>query len=344
MHNPLKNTDFEPIRRLFGKPARILVTAHTNPDGDAIGSGLALCFYLRKKGHEVALMVPDVFPEFLAWMPGADDILVFSRDKERCLEKITEAEIIIAADFNQLDRLGPASEPVVKSQATRVLIDHHLFPSDEFHYKISVTKTSSTSELVYTFMESSGDLALLDKEIAECIYTGIITDTGSLSYACNYVNTYLVVAELFRCGIDGERLHRLIYDTYSEQRLRLLGFSISDQLVVMPEYHTAYIHLSKKDLEKFDYQIGDTEGIVNYALSIKGINLAALFMERDGIVKASFRSKGDFSVSELARQCFNGGGHRNAAGANCYDPLEHTIEKFKGLLPRYQQQLKQIEL
>jgi phosphoesterase RecJ-like protein len=343
-NNPLENTDFDSIRRLFGKPARILVTAHTNPDGDAIGSGLALSFYLRKKGHDVAIMVPDLFPDFLAWMPGASDILVFSRDRGSCLQKIAEAEIIIAADFNQLNRLGPACEFIEQSQAIRVLIDHHLFPSDEFHHKISVTRTSSTSELVYTIIESSGDLALIDKEIAECIYAGIITDTGSLSYACNYVNTYLVVAELFRRGIDGERLHRLIYDTYSEQRLRLLGYSISDQLVVMPEFHTAYIHLSKKDLEKFDYQIGDTEGIVNYALSIKGINLAALFMERDGIVKASFRSKGDFSVSDLARQCFNGGGHRNAAGANCYDALEYTIEKFKSLLPLYQQQLKQIAL
>ncbi|MCK9204115.1 MAG: DHHA1 domain-containing protein, partial [Bacteroidales bacterium] len=202
--------------------------------------------------------------------------------------------------------------------------------------------TSSTSELVYDFIEASGDLHLMDKNIADCIYAGIITDTGSLSYSCNCVKTYIIIAELIRLGVDGEHIHRLIYDTYSENRLRLLGYSISNQLVVLPDLNTAYIVLSAEDLNKFHYQIGDTEDVVNYALSINNINLAALFMERDGIVKVSFRSKGHFSVDQFARDHFDGGGHANASGANCTTTLNETVALFRKLLPSYQFQLKSV--
>ena len=287
-------------------------------------------------------MAPDPFPDFLAWMPGHEDILFFSRDQEKCISVIQQADMIIAADYNNFGRLNDAAPLVRQSKAVKVLIDHHLNASDEFDYKISISRISSTSELVYNFVEAMGDVHLLDKNIAECIYTGIITDTGSLSYACNYVKTYLIIAELFRLGIDGEHLHRLIYDTYSESRLRLLGYSISDQLIVMPEFNTAFITLSAADLQRFNHQIGDTEGVVNYALSIKDINLAALFMERDGLVKVSFRSKGNFSVDTLAKEHFNGGGHRNAAGANCDTTLEDTILKFRKILPLYQSKLKSV--
>ena len=338
----LQNTDFSAIASLLIVPQRILLTTHSNPDGDAIGSSLALSFYLKKKGHHVDIMVPDPYPEFLSWMPGCGKILIYTFNPEECIHAINNADIIIAADYNQLNRLNEAGNLVRRSAAKKVLIDHHLNPLDEFDLKISITLTSSTSELVFSFIEEMGDLPLLDKDIAECIYTGIITDTGSLSYACNYIKTYQIIAELFRLGIDGERLHRLIYDTYSESRLRLLGYSISDQLVVLPEFYTAYITLSKKDMERFNYQIGDTEGIVNYALSVKNINLAALFTERDGIVKVSFRSKGNFSVNKLARECFGGGGHRNAAGANCTTSLEDTVLKFRNLLPSFQSQLKSV--
>ncbi len=338
----MENTDFLNISEKLSKPLQILITTHTNPDGDAIGSSLALSFYLKKKNHAVQVMAPDPFPDFLAWMPGQEDILIFSKDKSECIGAIESADLIIAADFNNFSRLNEAAVLVRQSKAVKVLIDHHLFASDEFDYKISISRISSTSELVYNFIEAMGDLILLDKNIAECIYAGIITDTGSLSYACNYVNTYMIIAELIRIGIDGEHLHRLIYDTYSESRLRLLGYSISDQLVVLPDYHTAFITLSSADLLKFNHQIGDTEGVVNYALSIKDINLAALFMERDGIVKISFRSKGNFSVDAFAREHFNGGGHRNASGANCDTSLEDTVLKFRQILPLYQSKLKSV--
>jgi bifunctional oligoribonuclease and PAP phosphatase NrnA len=275
-------------------------------------------------------------------MPGSEDILIYTKDKDECVRAIENADLIIAADFNNLGRLNDAAGLVRQSKAVKMLIDHHLFASDEFDFKISISRISSTSELVYNFIEAMGDLNLLDKEIAECIYAGIITDTGSLSYSCNYVKTYLIIAELVRLGVDGEHLHRLIYDTYSESRLRLLGYSISDQLVVLPEFHTAFITLSKADLQRFDHQVGDTEGVVNYALSIKDINLAALFMERNGVVKISFRSKGNFSVDTFAREHFDGGGHRNAAGADCKTTLEETVLKFRQILPVYQSKLKSV--
>ena len=196
--------------------------------------------------------------------------------------------------------------------------------------------------MVYDFIGESGYRHLIDKEIAECLYTGIATDTGSFSYSCNYVKTYLITAELFRLGIDGEHIHRLIYDTYSESRLRLLGYAVSDGLIVLPEYHTAYIVLTKDDLIRFNYEVGDTEGVVNYALSIRDINLAALFMERDDQVKVSFRSKGNFSVDRLAREHFGGGGHRNASGANCFMTLTETVESFLKLLPEFRISLKNV--
>lgn len=338
----MENTDFNHISASLSEPKRILITTHSNPDGDAIGASLALSSYLKKKNHAVKVLIPDPYPDFLAWMKGHEEILIFSREKDACIIAIDEAEMIISADYNNLGRLNEAGQLVRQSGAIKVLIDHHLNPSDEFDYQISISRISSTSELVYNFIEKMGDLQLLDKEIAECIYAGIITDTGSLSYSCNYIKTYLILAELFRLGIDGEHLHRLIYDTYSESRLRLLGYSISDQLVVLPEYHTAYITLTKEDLQRFDHQIGDTEGVVNYALSIKDINLAALFMERDGIVKVSLRSKGSFAVNTLAAKYFNGGGHRNAAGANCTTSLEETLATFKQILPLYQTMLKSV--
>ena len=338
----MENTDFLDIAKKLSNPLQILITTHTNPDGDAIGSSLALSFYLKKKNHSVQVMVPDPFPDFLAWMPGNEDILTFSKDKSQCIRAIKTGDLIIAADYNNFSRLNDAAVLVRQSKAVKVLIDHHLFASDEFDYKISISRISSTSELVYNFIEAMGDLQLLDKNIAECIYAGIITDTGSLSYSCNYVRTYMIIAELVRLGIDGEHLHRLIYDTYSESRLRLLGYSISDQLVVLHDYHTAFITLSSGDLQKFNHQIGDTEGVVNYALSIKDINLAALFMERDGIVKVSFRSKGNFSVDSFAREHFDGGGHRNASGANCTTTLADTVLKFRQILPLYQSKLKSV--
>jgi len=338
----LKNTDFYKITELLSQPRKILLTSHMNPDGDAIGASLALFGYLRKKGHQVNVMIPDPDPGFLQWMPLHENLMVYSLQKEACENVISGAELIFSVDYNSLTRLSKAEESIRKSKATKILFDHHTNPASDFDLMVSITKTSSTSELVYEFIESQDDTSLIDKDIADCIYTGIITDTGSFSYSCNYVKTYMIIADLYRKGIDGEHIHRLVYDTYSENRLRLLGYSISEKLVVMQDFHAAYISLSKEDLERFNHQIGDTEDIVNYALSVADINLAALFVERDGVVKVSLRSKGKFSVNDIARKYFNGGGHRNAAGANCNTNLAETIAIFRGFLPDYEAQLNDV--
>jgi phosphoesterase RecJ-like protein len=342
MKNYLKNTDFEKIRDILNKSEKIIITTHTNPDGDAIGASLAMYLYLRKKGIQVTVIIPDTYPEFLAWLPEATEIMVFESKGDKCKDLVKAADAVICVDFNNLNRLNELGDPVRNSNTIKILIDHHLYPSEEFDLKISFNKTSSTSELIYDFIVESGETALIDKDIAECLYTGIITDTGSFSYSCNYPKTYLITAELFRLGIDGEHIHRLIYDTYSESRLRLLGYAVSDVLTVVQEYYTAYIVLRKEDLERFDYKVGDTEGVVNYALSIKDINLAALFMERDDHVKVSFRSKGNFSVDRLAREYFGGGGHNNASGANCIMSIDKTVNRFLSLLPDFQEKLKNV--
>ncbi|MEI8006735.1 MAG: bifunctional oligoribonuclease/PAP phosphatase NrnA [Bacteroidota bacterium] len=342
MENYLNNTDFEKIRETLDKSGRIIITTHTNPDGDAIGASLAMFLYLRKRGFDVKVIIPDLYPEFLAWLPKAQEIMIFEKQAEECRNLIEGADLIICVDFNNLKRLNELGDVIRQSDKMKVLIDHHLYPSDEFLHRISFSKISSTSELVYDFIDAVGHKDLIDKEMAECLYAGIVTDTGSFSYACNYVKTYLIIAELFRLGIDGEHIHRLVYDTYSENRLRLLGYAVSGGLTVLPEFHAAYIVLTSEDLERFQYKVGDTEGVVNYALSIKDINLAALFMEKDDNVKVSFRSKGKFSVDRLAREHFGGGGHSNASGANCDMSVDETVGRFLSLLPSFRDELKNV--
>jgi phosphoesterase RecJ-like protein len=320
----------------------MIIVTHTNPDGDAVGASLAMYLYLVSKGHQVSVIIPDPSPAFLSWLPGHDQVLVFSQKPEKCIQLIQEASCIFCMDFNTLSRTSAAEPYLSASRAQKILIDHHLFPSDQFDHRITNVETSSTSELVYDLIEACSDLKLLNRDIAICLYAGIITDTGSFSYSCNYVKTYCITAELFRLGIDGEHIHRLIYDTYSESRLRLLGYCLSERLTVLPQYHTAYMVLTRDDLKRFQYQIGDTEGVVNYALSIGIVNLAALFMERDDYVKASFRSKGNFNVEEIARNYFKGGGHSNASGANCYEPLQNVVQRFIEILPRYVTRLKTV--
>jgi phosphoesterase RecJ-like protein len=338
----LQKSELADIINLLNTPRKILITTHTNPDGDAIGSSLAMYGYLKKKNHTVSIMVPDPDPEFLDWMPFHSSIMVFRDKQELCLAAIENAEVIFCLDYNGLGRLSNAEEPVRKAKAPKILIDHHRDPAPDFNYMLSRIETSSTCELLYDFIAACGDTDLIDPDIAACIYTGIITDTGSFSYSCNYEKTYMITADLYRKGIDGEHIHRLVYDTYSEGRLRLLGYSISEKLVVLHEFHTAYIYLSEEDLDRFNYQIGDTEDVVNYALSVAGINLAALFSERDDIVRVSLRSKGNFSVNDIARKYFNGGGHVNAAGANSYKSLEETVRIFVEMLPDYKEKLTSV--
>lgn len=337
MNFPEKSVSF--LKELFSRPQKILITTHYNPDGDAIGASLALYHFLVKMGHEAAVLVPNELPTFLQWMPGSDQIVIFSKDELLGRKIISEAESIFCLDFNSLSRVKFFAEELAEATGIKILIDHHLQPSDEFDLTFSEIGVSSTSELLYQLIHHCGFGNYIDIQAAECIFAGIMTDTGSFSYSCEKPETFLITADLISKGVDVEKLHRLVYDTYSESRMRLLGFCLSERMKVLPEMNTAYIWLSMDDLEKFNYQPGDTEGVVNYALSIENIVLAALFTERNDRVRISLRSKGSFSVNDFARNHFQGGGHRNAAGADSFLSLEKTLLSFEALLPEYKQKL-----
>ncbi|PKP50591.1 MAG: DHH family phosphoesterase [Bacteroidetes bacterium HGW-Bacteroidetes-11] len=323
------------LKELLTTTSNILITTHYNPDGDALGSSLGLYHYLHLKGYSAKILVPNEYPDFLGWMPGNSDMTVYSKNQSEGDALIDWAEVIFCLDYNAIQRVNLFSDKLINAKGVKVLVDHHLQPEPQFDYMFSMIETSSTSELVYDLICALGDQDIIEKNIAMCLYVGIMTDTGSFSFACNLPHTYEVVAELVRRGVDTEQVHRLVYDTYSEQRMRLLGHCLSEKLTVVKDCATAYIWLSKDDMKKFKVQPGDTEGIVNYALSIKGISFAALFTEKPDKVRISFRSKGNFSVNDFSRNHFNGGGHRNAAGGETRLKMNETIELFTSLLPQY---------
>jgi phosphoesterase RecJ-like protein len=319
----------------------IVIVTHTNPDGDAIGSSLGLYHFLLSfiPATKVKVVVPNEFPSFLKWMPAVDDILIFQSNEEAGSKVIAEADLCFCLDFNSLKRTDKLLPYLEASNAFKILIDHHPQPENDFDLMISYTESSSTSELIYNVINDISGNEVQTKEIASCLYVGIMTDTGSFSYSCRRPETYLVVAELIRQGIDSELIHRKIYDTYSENRMRLLGFCLSERLTVLKDFHTAYIYLTADDLKHFDHQNGDTEGVVNYALSIEGIVLAALFTEKDDKIRISMRSKGEFSVNDLARMHFQGGGHKNASGGDSYVSMKETLALFEAILKDYKNEL-----
>jgi phosphoesterase RecJ-like protein len=327
--------DFTAFREVLSTKPNIIITTHHNPDGDAIGSSLALYHVLKGAGYQVSVIIPNRFPHFLNWMSESDEMIIFEDDKNS--EQLIEAaDLIFCLDYNALNRIDKMEEPVRFAKGFKVLIDHHPNPKEnEFQLIFSTTLASSTAELVYRFAEQIGLKHLINKDAAECLYTGIITDTGSFSYSCNAATTYQIMVELIEKGIDAENLHRLIYDNFSESRLRLLGHALSRKMLIIPELHTAIIALSKQDLTDFKYKTGDSEGIVNYPLTIKEINMAILLTERENLIRISFRSKGKFAVNQIASKYFEGGGHLNAAGANSYISMEETISKIKTILAEF---------
>lgn len=327
------------FRKLVDSPARVLITSHHNPDGDTIGSALALMHFLIEIGHKVSVLVPNEPPSFLNWMPGSEQLIIYQSNPDAADKLIQEAEIIFSMDYNSCSRVKFFSQQLLQASATKVMIDHHPLPENEFDLIISETEVSSTSELLFSLLDAAGYSESINKQMAECLITGIMTDTGSFSYSCSKPATFNITSRLISTGIDIEKIHRLVYDTYSESRMRLLGHCLSQRLKVIPEFATAYIWLTKDDLEAFDYQPGDTEGVVNYALSIQNISLAALFTERDDRIRISLRSKGEFSVNELARLHFKGGGHRNAAGADSLENMADTLKYFESLLVDYKEKL-----
>lgn len=335
----MKNTIIQPIFQAISDAAHITITTHSNPDGDAIGSSLALSSFLQKLGKKADIIIPNAFPDFLEWMPGSGDILNWDRQQAKCQDVINNTNLIFALDYNALHRLDKLQYAISTKEVPKVLIDHHISPSDEFNHLYSDIRVSSTAELVYRFIKDMGHIELMDEDISVNLFVGIMTDTGSFSFSCNRPEVFEITADLIRRGVNPELAHRQVYDTYSENRMRLLGHGLSDRMKVLNEYACAYIYLTKEDLKVFRFRIGDTEGIVNYPLSIKGINLSVLFTEKHDKVRMSFRSKGSFSVNDFVRAHFDGGGHRNAAGGNSYDSLQVTLDKFEALLPGYQNSL-----
>ena len=331
------------IKELLSQEKSITITTHQKPDADAMGSSLALKQYLEKKGHRVEVIVPTDYAPFLNWMTGNDDVLIYSQEMHDKIEGIFHnSDIIFTLDFNSLSRINELGPIVKSSKATKILVDHHQQPEGFEDINYWDDKRAATAELVYELIYDLGDLSLIDDKIGECIYAGIMTDTGSFRFPSTSKRVHEIIGDLIDKGVDNAKVHRLIYDTGSENKLRFTGYAISEKLVVKKEFKTAFIHITQEELQRFHSKTGDTEGLVNYALSIDGIVFAALFTDRGGIIKISFRSIGDFNVNKFARDHFNGGGHNNAAGGATHITLQDTVANFESLLPQYKSVLNDV--
>jgi len=327
------------LKTLIDQSEKPLIITHYNPDGDAIGSMLAMYHYLVKKGKQPFMVSPNDYPEFLHWLPGNDKVTVYKRNTGTVTNAIKAADLIFVVDFNDPERTEGLEKYLNEATGKKVMIDHHPDPTNFADITISDIRYSSTAEMIFHVIESLGDENLMDRTLAECIYCGIMTDTGSFNYNSSNPYTYAVVSKLIGLGINKDKIYWNVYDNFSTDRMRLLGYCLYKKMEVFPEYNTAFISLTKKDIQEFKFSPGDTEGFVNYPLSIKGIRFTAIFIEHDKFVKISFRSKGNFAVNKIAEDHFNGGGHLNASGGYSYTSLDETINKFRELLPSYKKEL-----
>lgn len=328
------------IYKLLEGSKNIVVVGHKNPDGDAIGSCLGLANFLRQKGHRVTTLMPNDFPMFLHWIPEAEDIILYNQEVKKGEELIKQADIIFTLDFNELNRTGELQGSLENVSCDFILIDHHQQPGNYATVTYSDVSICSTSQMVYHFIDALDGLGFLNKEIATQLYVGIMTDTGSFRFPATTATTHRVIAKLIESGAKNSEIHQNVYDTNSSDRLKLLGVALKN-LVILSEYNTAYITLSQEDLSEHNFKKGDTEGFVNYALSITGVVFAVIFIENksENMVKISLRSKGSFSVNEFSRSHFNGGGHTNAAGGSSYLSLNNVVTEFIKILSNYKKTL-----
>ena len=338
--NLISQQNIDAVRRVVDGGNKFVVLAHKNPDGDAVGSSLALCRYLRSVGKEATVVLPNAFPAFLSWVPGADDVLFYETDKERCDAVIAAADVFFCLDFNIFSRTGDVAPAAVASSAKKVLIDHHLQPSQEFDILISHPEACSTCELVYRVIAALGPSEALDFELAQCIYTGMMTDTGAFAYASTREDVYLIIAELLDKGIDKDWIYRKVFYNFSVTRMRLWGFAMYDKLKVYNKYNAALITLSHSELMRFYASKGDTEGLVNQPLQVKGVRFSCFLREEQpGKINVSLRSVDDFPCNAVAAEFFNGGGHKNASGGELYGTMEMAVERFKKALQKYKVEL-----
>jgi phosphoesterase RecJ-like protein len=332
------------FRQLIGQPKNVVIITHFKPDADALGSSLGLAGYLKLKGHQVTVVAPSDYPDFLNWLPGNHEVFVMDKNSaektKRSNDIISKADIIFCLDFSSLNRIDVLSSPVKESGAVKVLIDHHLEPEDFAQFTKWDIQSASTAGLIFELIEELGDKHLINADIASCLYAGLMTDTGGFRHNNTRQNEFHIASELVGAGASPFEIAKNIYDTNSFDRLKLTGYVLSEKLKVIPEYNTAYITLTSSELSRFGSQTGDPEGLVNYGLSIKNIKLAVFIYDRGDEVKLSFRSLGSFSVNEMARKYFEGGGHRNASGGTSNLSLEETVNKFLSILPEYKSLLK----
>lgn len=334
--------DILKLKEVLETPQNIVITTHQKPDADALGSSLGLYNYLIKTGHNVTVITPTDYPKFLHWMKGNDTVIVYNEggNEEKSKKLVAEADLIFCLDFSNLKRINELGEEVRVSSAAKVLIDHHRDPDDFAAYFYHDVDSASTAQLIYKLIKLFGDKEQVDSDMADCLYAGIMTDTGSFKHSNTTQEVHEIVAELISLGANNSEVSRLIYDTNSLDRLKFLGFALNERLTVFEDEHAAYFAISMKDLKRFDSKTGDTEGLVNYALSIEGITMAALFTEAEDGTKLSLRSIGDFEVNTLAGEYFKGGGHRNAAGGKIEKSLAETVELFEKIVKKYKIQLQ----
>lgn len=339
----MQMTRFEELKSLLSQPKQIVILSHRNPDGDAIGSSLAMNHYLTRLGHKCDMIVPNEFPKFLKWMDGAKGIQIAEYSPSNSRNLVENAELIFILDFNTTSRIDEVGQWVEKSTAPKVMIDHHQQPQ-RFDFMYSDTEIPATCQMIYNFIEAMGHLDLIDRSIGECIYTGIMTDTGNFRFKNTSAATHRIVAELMDKGVEADRVYNHIFNTQSPDRLRLLG-KVLDSIRILPEYRTAFMYLTRKQQLKYNTQKGDTEGFVNYGLGIDNFIFSVIFIEdmQKNFYKISFRSKGNFDVNEFARKYFNGGGHINAAGGRSDLTLKETLDKFEKLLEQHKEELNKAE-
>ena len=331
------------IKNLISNSKNIVITTHKGPDGDAMGSALGMYHLLKQLGHSVSVITPNEYAQFLHWLPGNEEVIVYEDHEEKSDEITKNADIIFLMDLNNINRLSTFSNSIQNASATKILIDHHEDPDKNIsQYIISEPSASSTAELVYELIATMRMTNYINKEIAECLYVGIMTDTGSFKYPSTQAKTHDIIAKLISAGANNPRIHDLIYDNSSANRIELLGYCLNQKLLLYPENNSAIISLTAKELIKFNFKKGDTEGFVNFPLSIKGIKFVVFITEKEGIVKLSLRSKGDFKVNIIAKKYFSGGGHINAAGGISQVSVNETIKKTEEIIQKYKQELNNI--
>jgi phosphoesterase RecJ-like protein len=334
----ISQANIDHVEKWFERADKVVIVSHVSPDGDAIGSSLGLYHFLLSQDKTVHVIVPNAFPDFLKWMPGAKDIIQYNRYKDFADKLISEADVLCVLDLNVLSRLDEMKDVVEQSPARKMLVDHHLYPGDFARITISHPHISSTSELVFRLICQLGNFSDLTKEAAECIYTGMMTDTGAFTYNSNNREIYLIIGELLSLGIDKDEIYRNVYNNNSENRLRLQGYVLYEKMQLFPQFNAALIALSRDEQKNFHYMKGDTEGLVNMPLSIKGICFSVFLREdtEKDMIKISLRSVGTFPCNQVAAEFFNGGGHLNASGGEFYGPLEEAVKLFKQALVKYE--------